>query len=212
MHVSSIKGNVAFPDSVRPAEIGIDLDNGTIVSIAAIDEGESPSTIIFPGFVDLHVHAREYPRPLGDPASVSAWESLCRKETFRTAGKAAINGGVTLFAAMPNDPSPPDTAARYAAKRELTTTSPCPVVLFGAASPNSEPWDDIPYKVYLDSHPSSFGFTQLSDLSDTLARYRGYRVFFHAEDPGLLDASGTGPRWETRPPQAEIAAVERSLS
>lgn len=211
MHLSSIKGNVAFPDSVRPAEIVIDLDGGTIVSVAEIDGNETYSTLLFPGFVDIHVHAREYPRPQSEPAALATWESLCAKETFHTAGNAAINGGVTLFAAMPNDPVPPDDATRYRAKQELTATSPCPVVLYGAASPSSEPWGDIPYKVYLDSHPSSFGFTGWNNLGDTLARYRGCRVFFHAEDPGLLDRSGSGPRWKTRPAEAEIAAVEKIL-
>jgi dihydroorotase len=211
MQVSSIKGNVAFADAVRPAEISVDLDSGLILSVDALDRVEAASTILFPGFVDLHVHAREYPEPEGDPAAVSTWEALCRKETFQTAGRAAINGGVTLFAAMPNDPVPPDNAERYEAKRKLIASSPCPVILFAAASPTSEPWADIPYKVYLDDHPSSFGFTSWKDLGGALARFRGCRVFFHAEDPDLLKKTGTGPRWKTRPPQAEIAAVEKIL-
>jgi dihydroorotase len=124
---------------------------------------------------------------------------------------AAINGGVTLFAAMPNDPVPPDNPATYARKRDLAQSSLCPVILFGAVTPASEPWGDIPYKVYLDSRPSSVAITRWNDVAEALARYRGCRIFFHAEDPELLHDEGAGPRWKTRPPEAEIAAVEKVL-
>lgn len=211
MNVSSLRGHVVFQDSVRSVEIGFDVDTGTITSVHAVAAAEPASTLIFTGFIDLHVHAREYARPAGDLTSLSKWESACRKETFRTAGRAAINGGVTLFAAMPNDPVPPDDAAEYARKRDLTASSPCPVILFGAITPTSEPWADIPYKVYLDAHPSPVTFTRWSDLTAALGRYRGCRVFFHAEDPELLDRAGRGPRWQTRPAEAESSAVEKIL-
>jgi len=168
--------------------------------------------MILPGFVDLHVHAREYARPLGhDPAAIEKWEAACRKETFATAGQAAVNGGVTLFAAMPNDPTPPDNPATYACKQAIAGSSSCPVVLFAAVTKSSEPWEDLPYKVYLDSAPSPVSFTNWDDLENALSRYRGYRAFFHAEDPDILRRTGPGPRWLTRPPEAEIIAVEKIL-
>ena len=156
---------------------------------------------------------REVPRPEeSDEQALEKWSATCKKETFATAGRAAINGGVTLFAAMPNDPEPPDNEHSYARKIAISASSACPVVLFGAITASSEPWADIPYKVYLDAQSSSVSFTRWSDLEATLSRYRGHRVFFHAEDPELLKLSvGAGPRWQTRPPEVEISAVEKIL-
>ncbi len=143
---------------------------------------------------------------------MAQWEATCRKETFRSAGEAAINGGVTLFGAMPNDPMPPDNARAYARKREISASSICPVILFAAITERSEPWQDIPYKVYLDAAPSPVSFTSWGDLENVLARYSKCRVFFHAEDPEILrHFQGPGPRWKTRPPEAEIRAVEKIL-
>ena len=71
---------------------------------------------------------------------------------------------------------------------------------------------NLPYKVYLDIAPSPVSFTTWADLETALARYRGCRVFFHAEDPETLRKfTGDGPRWKNRPPEAEISAVEKIL-
>ena len=211
-NVTTIVGRAVLPDGIRDAEISFDTATGSIVSVSHTERPVEDNLIIFPGFVDLHVHAREYARPLAeDPAEVAKWESACRKETFSTAGEAAVNGGVTLFGAMPNDPVPPDNPETYAAKQVVAASSVCPVVLFAAVTKASEPWKDIPYKVYLDITPSSVAFTNWNDLEATLSRYTGCRVFFHAEDPDILRRYGPGPRWQTRPSEAEILAVEKIL-
>jgi len=211
-NIRSIIGRAALPDGVHPTEISFDTATGSIVSVAETDRPVEDNLLIFPGFVDLHVHAREYPRPLAEnPEALAKWEAACRKETFVTAGNAAVNGGVTLFAAMPNDPTPPDNPDTYARKQAIAGSSSCPVVLFAAVTKSSEPWEDLPYKVYLDSAPSSVSFTNWNDLEIVLPRYTGCRVFFHAEDPDILRKCGPGPRWLTRPPEAEIVAVEKIL-
>lgn len=211
-NVTTIVGRAVLLDGVRPAEISFDTATGSIISVTETEVPVDDNLLIFPGFVDLHVHAREYARPLGgDSAAVEKWESACRKETFATAGQAAVNGGVTLFAAMPNDPLPPDNPDVYVRKRALAASSSCPVVLFAAITKFSEPWKDLPYKVYLDSAPSSVAFTNWDDLETALSRYAGRRVFFHAEDPDILRKYGPGPRWQTRPAEAEIMAVEKIL-
>jgi dihydroorotase len=208
----SIIGRAVLPDGVRPAEISFDTASGSIVSVAQTERPVEDNLLILPGFVDLHVHAREYARPLeDDPAAIEKWEAACRKETFATAGQAAVNGGVTLFAAMPNDPTPPDNREMYARKLAVAAPSACPTILFAAVTQASEPWEDLPYKVYLDSAPSSVSFTNWNDLEAALSRYRGRRVFFHAEDPDILRECGPGPRWQSRPPEAEIVAVEKIL-
>jgi dihydroorotase len=213
MEPASIKGRAVFRDGVRGAEVLVDPEAGSIVSVKELGGDQDLGNLIFPGFIDIHVHAREYPRPdASDPQAIAKWEAACRKETFRTAGDAAINGGVTLFAAMPNDPEPPDNTDAYSEKQQVAESSPCPVVMFAAITGHSEPWRDLPYKVYLDAAPSAVSFTTWAGLEDALARYRGCRVFFHAEDPDTLTKfRGDGPRWRTRPPEAEIEAVKKIL-
>ncbi len=210
---TELTGNIVFPDGVRPARITMDADQGLIRTVTSLLQKQESDLLVFPGFIDAHVHAREFPRPAGSDAHArEKWTAACRKETFSTAGLAAINGGVTLFAAMPNDPVPPDNRDTYALKQEVASSSSCPVIVFAAVTPRSEPWADIPYKVYLDAQPSSVTFAQWTDLETALARYRGCRVFFHAEDPEVLRDSGKqGPRWKIRPPEAEVRAVEKVL-
>jgi len=213
MNDTSINLPTVFPDGVRTAIVSYDLDTGVITSVQKTTEKPSGQLLLFPGFVDIHVHAREYPRPsAGDTDALAKWEAACRKETFSSAGTAALNGGVTLFCAMPNDPIPPSDEYSYARKRELAASSPCPTIVFAAMTPQSEPWADLPYKIYLDPAPSAVSFRRWSQLEETLPRFSGCRLFFHAEDPELLAATArSGPRWQTRPPEAEITAVARIL-
>jgi len=213
MKLGSINGQVVFFDGVRPAVVSFDIESGTIVSVENAESDAVDGRLLFPGFMDIHVHAREYPRPQeGNAQDLALWKAFCSKETFATAGEAAINGGVTRFCAMPNDPIPPSDARSYSRKKAISAASPCPVVLFSVVTADSEPWEDVPYKVYLDHSPSSVSFTRWRDLECALDRYRGRRVFFHAEDPDILRAhAGDGPRWLTRPPEAEIRAVEKIL-
>ena len=213
MELTLLSGRIVFPNDIVHAQISIDPVSGSIVSISEQHVKKEGGPFIFPGFIDLHVHAREYPCPeQSGTQALEKWSAVCKKETFATAGRAAINGGVTLFAAMPNDAIPPDNEQSYARKTDISASSACPVVLFGSITASSEPWTDIPYKVYLDAEPSPVSFTRWGDLEAALGRYRGHRVFFHAEDPEILKRSaGNGPRWKTRPPEAEISAVEKIL-
>jgi dihydroorotase len=210
---TQFSGRVVFPDGLRPAEITVDAQSGIILSVRSVHHVQEDGTLIFPGFIDAHVHAREYAAPdATDPEAMGKWEASCRKETFATAGRAAINGGVTLFGAMPNDPNPPDTPERYNRKLEIAATSACPVVPFAVVTPLSEPWRDLPYKVYLDAVSSPVSFSKWENLEDTIERYRQCRIFFHAEDPDVLRRhQRPGPRWSTRPPEAEVAAVRKIL-
>ena len=179
MEPVSIKGRAVFADGIRLSQVLVDPEAGSIVSVSELDSDKDRGHLLFPGFIDVHVHAREYPRPnTSNPQAMTRWEATCRKETFRSAGMAAINGGVTLFAAMPNDPVPPDNAEAYREKQRVALSSPCPVILFAAITGHSEPWRDLPYKVYLDIAPSSVSFTNWADLENALARYRGCRVSF----------------------------------
>jgi dihydroorotase len=213
MEPDSILCNVVLENGPRSARLSWDRDSGRILSVEETSEAVPGELVLFPGFVDIHVHAREYPFPaVEDEGARARWEAANRKETFTTAGEAAINGGVTLYCAMPNDAIPPTDAATYELKRKAAKSSACPVVVFAAIAEDSEPWADLPYKVYLDASPSPVNFDGWDNLEATLARYSGCRVFFHAEDPGILRKSqADGPRWQTRPPDAEIQAVRKVI-
>lgn len=206
-----ITGQAVLPEGLRT--VRIELRSGVISEIREISTLETRSRIIFPGFIDLHVHAREYPKPnKSNIEALAAWEAMNRKETFDSAGLAAINGGVTLFLAMPNDPTPPESKELYDEKQELAQSCPCNVVIMGAVTRSSEPWDDIPYKVYLDPVPSRVSLDSWKVFNEVVGRYSGCSLFFHAEDPETIRLQGTGgPRWKTRIGEAEFRAVDRIL-
>src|SRR3989338_6114653 len=100
----SIEGNIIKNNKTFRGRIEID-ESGIINKIGS-PTGEADfvfkEELIFPGFVDLHVHARD-----------CADHSKDYKEDFISAGGAAINGGVVAFAEMPNNPVPPIDNASY---------------------------------------------------------------------------------------------------
>jgi dihydroorotase len=194
-------------------ESRIDIQSGTISRVCDSSTPDAGDRIVFPGFVDLHVHAREYVKPnKANREALATWEAMNKKENFETAGFAAINGGVTAFVAMPNDPNPPEDLKSYSEKRELAQSCPCPVVVMGAVTRSSEPWEDIPYKVYLDPVPSRSSFDGWKEFNEVISRYVGCKLFFHAEDPEFINRQGIGgPRWRTRAGEAEFRAVDRIL-
>jgi dihydroorotase len=159
--------------------------------------------LIFPGFIDVHVHARE------DSTSTQSY-----KEDFRSAGEAAIHGGVTAFADMPNNPRPPVDDASYAAKRELAKACPVDVLLYAGIGPRTKPLSfAAPYKAYMGPSIGELFFDSLAALRETLASYRGLTVAFHAESPEVLRQHQDAPTHaERRPPEAEIRAIEAAIA
>ncbi|MEW6350083.1 MAG: hypothetical protein AB1646_13535 [Thermodesulfobacteriota bacterium] len=208
-----LNAQTVFPDEVCTARVDVDPQSGTISAVERSRTTSPGRRLLFPGFIDMHVHAREFPRPRESDADLlAAWERACRKETFLTAGQAAINGGVTVYGAMPNDAIPPSDGESHAKKVELAAQSPCPVIVFGLLRERSEPWGELPYKLYLDAKGSHGSMSDWTEVDRVLSRFRGRHVFFHAEDPVTLeDAPKEGPRWVTRPPDAEAIAVEKIL-
>ncbi len=94
----------------RPGGIVVG-DDGRIASLVDADARPQADTVIdaggrllFPGFIDAHVHMRDPGYP--------------HKESFATGTLAAACGGVTTVMCMPNTDPPADTAAGIAAMRE----------------------------------------------------------------------------------------------
>lgn len=158
--------------------------------------------LILPGLIDFHVHARE-----------DATRAHCYKETFRSAGEAAVHGGVVAFADMPNNPAPPIDDQSYLAKRELARGSPVDVLLFAGIGPKTRPLSfPVPYKAYMGPSIGPLFFESAEALREALAQYRGQWVAFHAEAPEILRRhQNQATHAERRPPEAEAVAVQTAL-
>jgi dihydroorotase len=82
-------------DGDRIAAIGIDLPASETEAVAVVDLG--PGVVVCPGFVDMHVHLRE-----------PGYE---HKETVASGVAAAVAGGFTAVACMPNTSPVNDSAS-----------------------------------------------------------------------------------------------------
>jgi dihydroorotase len=158
--------------------------------------------LIFPGFGDVHVHARE------DAGGTQAY-----KEDFKTCSEAALNGGVAFMADMPNNPEAPVDDAGYAAKEKLTRRALVDVVLYAGIGPGTVPLRrKVPYKLFMGPSVGDLFFASLGEIEKTLANYRGQAVSLHSEEPELLEKHKNAATHEAqRPPEAEAAAIEFAI-
>lgn len=200
----SIEGTIVNFNKVFRGRIEIDQSGiiNKIGSPTGVADFIFRDELIFPGFVDLHVHARECVLHTQD-----------YKEDFRTAGQAAINGGVVAFAEMPNNPTPPVDDKSYAEKKELAEKSDVEVLLYAGIGENTKPLSEpVPYKVFMGPSVGTLFFSSLEKLEKNIAQYRGCSVSFHCEDPKILEESKNAPSHDTRrPKEAEIKAIDFAL-
>jgi dihydroorotase len=200
-----VEGRIANHDEEFEGSIEIDTDTGLIAAVGPVEgrsDLDTSGCIIFPGFGDLHVHARE---------DVSGREAY--KEDFRSASAAAIHGGVTYFADMPNNPTAPIDDASYAAKERLTAHAAVHITLYAGIGPGTQPLArSVPYKAFMGPSVGELFFSSAEQLEETIARYRGCNVSFHCEDPVVLNESRDATTHERRrPAQAEISATRFAL-
>ena len=201
----TIEGKIANKEQKR-CRIEIDTTSGLIVKVGE-PTGEADillkDEIIFPGFIDLHVHARE---------DVSHTQDY--KEDFKTAGEASINGGVVMFLEMPNNPISPVDDKSYEEKNKLTEKSLVPVILYAGIGPNTKPLSKkVPYKVFMGPSIGELFFNSLEDLENVIKKYEGQNVSFHCEDPEILEENKNKDTHELRrPKEAEIKAVDVAIS
>lgn len=101
------------------------IEDGLIRHVGRLEGGvegevfDASGCIVSPGFFDIHVHLRE-------PGTEEA-------ETIRSGGEAAVAGGFTAVAAMPNTRPPVDTAAMVQfIVAEAERSSPARVFPIGA--------------------------------------------------------------------------------
>jgi len=200
-----LEGTIANHDGVFEGAVLIDESTGLIDSIEArtgVSDLDTAGCLIFPGFGDIHIHARE---------DVSGQQ--CYKEDFATTSAAAVQGGVVQVADMPNNPTAPVDDARYAAKEQLTHKSAVHVTLYAGIGPTTRPLTrHVPYKAFMGPSVGDLFFRSQAELESAIEHYRGRNVSFHCEDPVILEASKGAPTHESRRPAvAEITATEFAL-
>jgi dihydroorotase len=200
-----LEGKIANHDRTFEGAIEINTETGLIEHVG-LRTGKSDldleGQIVFPGFGDLHIHARD---------DVS--KSQVYKEDFATVAAASIHGGVTHVADMPNNPVAPVDDQRYAAKEQLTTISAVHVTLYAGIGPETSPLRrHVPYKAFMGPSVGDLFFASQEQLEGVIAKYRGKNVSFHCEDPAILRESAGEPTHEQRrPARAEITATEFAL-
>ena len=211
-HDLVLEGKVVRPTGIEELQVGV--SGGQIAEVrrqglrgAKKIRGER--CLIFPGFVDIHVHLRE-----------PGWEL---KEDFRTGTEAALHGGVTTVVDMPNNPIPATTVAVLKEKSSRAKAKARVEVRFfgGVDGKNLDHIGMIKdivvgYKIYLSSSTGSLPFPK-EVLSEAFRRIlnTGLPVSLHCEDQAIIDRmtrllEGTerpDVHCDIRPPEAEVTAV-----
>ncbi len=174
------------------AEIGAHLDASDADEVL-----DASHAIVAPGFIDMHVHLRDPGFP--------------EKETVATGTEAAVRGGFTAVACMPNtQPALDDPQVIAGLLRDVERTARCRVYPIGAITRGRQGVVSCDYVRLVEA-----GAVAFSDDGDTVANPRVLRhaalraldtsaVFIsHCEDPEL--------KRDRSPAVAEDVIVARDL-
>jgi len=211
-----VKGKIVDLKNIFEAQIGI--EDGIIKEIKK--QGlkgdiyiDAKNFLIFPGFIDLHVHMR-----------VPGWEY---KEDFFTGTKAAAHGGVTTVVDMPNTPKPATSLERILEKRKLANKKSVVDVLFygGVVEKNISELrrmtnEVVGYKIYTAKSTGGmylpYEYIQRAEGKISMLNRP---ASFHCEDRKIIDektkkfSEKTDPEihCDIRPPESEMIAVQNVL-
>lgn len=200
-----IEGTIVNHDRVFHGAVEIDEATGLITSVGEAtgrSDLDTTGCLIFPGFGDVHIHARE------DSSGLESY-----KEDFTTVGQASLQGGVTHVADMPNNRIAPVDDARYEAKEKIAEKCAVHVTLYAGIGPHTRPLTrHVPYKAFMGPSVGDLFFSSQEELERAIGFYRGKNVSFHCEDPVILKESQDEPTHEQRrPARAELTATDFAL-
>lgn len=204
-----LSGLIVNHDSVSRGSVVISRETGLIESVGEFDPNAdivNTHGFIVPGFVDIHVHARECPDHSQD-----------YKETFETAEQAALNGGVVAIATMPNLPVLPTDNRSYNELLGLTFGRKITIVPYYAIAPGSSPLRrnvPVPGKAFLAESFGTLRFISEEQAEETLRHFGpGDHVSLHCDNEHILKAHQAEKLHEDkRPPQSEIAGITFAIS
>nr|WP_198151563.1 dihydroorotase family protein [Kibdelosporangium sp. MJ126-NF4] len=214
-------GQVVGPDGVRPADVAV--VNGVIAdvlpvgsSVSGVKEIDATGRFVLPGLIDSHVHFRT--------------PGLTAKEDWPHASRAAVASGVTTVFDMPNTRPATFTPADVHAKdAEVRGTSLVDYRFHAGVDPDAvgtlrefTSTEASTAKAFLTGHhtaPHVLRDPARLDELFVLAKQRGLRLLFHAEDDdvfALLDSWRGAPRvhrdYESyRPRSGGIVAVAKLI-
>lgn len=124
-------GRVIDPASKLDGVADVLIENGKIAAVGqglsadGTDVYDATGKVVAPGLVDLHVHFRE-------PGQEA-------KEDFESGSKAAVAGGFTTVATMPNTKPVVDTAALVRSlEKRAEDVGRCHIEIIGAVTKNQE--------------------------------------------------------------------------
>ncbi len=204
-------------DGVHDRVIGI--ENGIITKITDKElEGKktiktSDSCIIFHGFIDAHVHLRE--------DASGKWNY---KEDFITGSMAALHGGVTVVADMPNTPEPAINKDRIIEKKKIAEKALIDILFYGGVSADSEIEEIanlVPaYKIYTEETTGelTLDWMRIENAVKRIA-LMNKPVVFHCGDEEinkkaaarLKGLSYPSIHCDMKPRESETAGIERVL-
>ncbi|HTD52256.1 MAG TPA: allantoinase AllB [Thermoanaerobaculia bacterium] len=203
-------------------EACVQVRDGRITEVSDLSEETRGTTVVdlgdkvlMPGVIDTHVHVNEPGR--------TEWEG------FATATLAAAAGGVTTLLDMPLNSIPPTTSVDGLRAKAESAAGRCRVHVgfWGGLVPGNErelaPLRSagvFGFKCFLaPSGVPEFEPVTDRDLTAAMARLAKMSavLLVHAENPDRIAAQWNGPAdsydayLSTRPPAAEIEAVERMI-
>jgi dihydroorotase len=216
-HDLVVAGKIVSSVGVEEMEIGItdgkiaEMKRQGLAGRRTIKAGRA---LIFPGFIDIHVHMRE-----------PGWE---QKEDFRTGSEAAVHGGVTTVVDMPNNlrpainPAVLREKARLASKKALVDVRFYGAVVYKELSELRRISNLVSgYKLYLAKTTGDLTFPP-SELKKafSLIAGTGRPASLHCEDQGIIDERTKELAGEKRPdvyndmrpPEAEVESVKRVVA
>jgi dihydroorotase len=212
-----IEGKAVTPSGAQELQIGV--SEGKIAEIKkqglnGVRKISTPHTcVIFPGFIDAHVHLRE-----------PGWE---QKEDFQSGTKAAIHGGVTTVFDMPNNPVPATNARTVGAKVRLAASkAKVDVKFFGGVDGQLSDIEEIKnmvigYKLYLAETTGNLRLSsEIAGAALAAVSRTKKPASLHCEEQSIIDrqsenlAGQDRPdlHCDLRPPRAEVESIRSVLA